>query len=732
MNNQNDASGLKHGAFHPDLMRQLRKTTGLRLHGVLSHELSANVSARVHPTKPLLLTAYYGAESRLDLWNLDSGKHLQEMQIRGEGGSEATGVMLLGPNGLLSSGAALPIRDLDLSPIGNFAAVACGNQIRLVTLNLEEEKIESLIELDADQSSVHGVAFSYQGDMLAGASNDGTIAVWSVSGRQILSRFKLEGARLRCISFSNDDLLLACGDTDGNVAVWDVVTGHQMAYFQAHEGEVRSVRFGPHGYLLATAGADGAIRLWDMAQASPFGKIMRHGDSIYDIVFHKQGGLLYSCSFDQRVGVWHLDTQELIDAYENDDAVLSIGRYQEDSHLVLATSSALKVLRFDHNPHNYSPPAQFTQGSSTHGLRGLPDDSLDSGISLVASMDGDVSLIGDLDNDYLEARRISELSQGNNNSIWGMPAVSASPPPQNSPPAQSPLGAPMPSANALHATPQERFPAPQPAPMAPTIMPPTAQVPGGAPLKTPLSKSSAPLKTPLSKPSAPLKTPLSKPNQAAVQSPLGPPPGFPPPPGLARPGAAPSAAQISSVRSNALEQRKKSDLAEKKESIRYQLAIAASILFSILAGAGAWVTAPTVEEVPEYMDAAEPILKEHNQKLAEEESDSEAEIERLQAKIQRVRQGAGTRNVQPIINEINKAIKTERERNTQAMSLFEEQLRQQTRDIREEHEPNTILRVAAVSAVTLAASLLSFWLLFFLLFGLKELRKEEEELNTPS
>ncbi len=402
----------KAGAFHPEALRQIRQSTSLKLDGVLSHQLMANVSICVHPNRRTVLTAYYGLESRLDLWDLSARSHLQSLHLTsGDGAGAMTGIMILGPAGPVS-GTALPIRDMSLSPSGELFAVGCANVVRLFAIE-GGVAMSELIELDGGQKGVHGVSFSHNGDLLACASDDGKVIVWSVARHHILSRFTLEACHLRAVAFSHDDLLVACGDTNGNIAVWDVVTGHQLAWFQGHASEVSALAFAPQGYLMATSGFDGLVKLWDMSSSRPFGEPMCHGDSVYDLAFSQDGALLYSCSFDHNVGVWRLDHQQLIDAYEDDDAVLALALTPGEEKILLVTSSAIKSL--DNRQRANAAVAQpggaaVDSEAAAAALSSVLNASIDS---MIASMDAEISvdgdvIVGELGVDYLKARRQTE------------------------------------------------------------------------------------------------------------------------------------------------------------------------------------------------------------------------------------------------------------------------------------------------------------------------------------
>lgn len=633
-----------HGSFTPDLMRKIRANSGLQLHGVLAAEQSANVGVCVHPRVPVMLTAFYGLESRLDLWNLDTGKHVQALQIRGEGNAEATGVMILGPNGPIS-GSALPIRDLALSPSGHLVALACGKQVRLVAVEQTGGSMEELIELAPQNAGVHAVAFSHSGEMLASASDDGQLVIWNVAAYHTLSTFHLPEARLRSVSFSSDDLLVATGDTDGNVAVWDVVTGHQMAYFQAHKGEVRCVRFGPHGYLLATCGVDGLIRLWDMAEAKPFGRPMAHGDSVYSLAMHRGGGLLYSCSFDGRIGVWRLDNQRLVDAYEDDAAVLAIAPYPDDGRLVSVTSSAVKVLTFRHDPRSVPPPENFALAAATGAA--LPE------LGQVAASQ-DEAIISDVDEDYLRARRGDSLSD-----IWSADTPGYRPAP------------PQPQAPA--------YPQPQAPPVAPLAD--MATLPAQPPVGQPPSPFGA---------AAPPPRPREP--RRVDSSPLVP--------------ARENQEQAEQVSADMALQRKRQELKARRQRKRLVIALLFCLTLGFMGAVVGYGTTPSPQDDPALEQRRAPIVATYDQQVEAAGDKHRASVAQLQERLDRARKNAPSAELRALVDELEAGIQQEKQRHRGELERLAQARDQQLASLVVEDPTAGLVRAAIGGAVTFFVGLL--------------------------
>jgi WD40 repeat protein len=127
-------------------------------------------------------------------------------------------------------------------------------------------KWRCLRTLEGHSKSVLGVAFSPNGQLIASASEDGTVKVWAAETGQVLrSLGKNNIGSLDAIAFSPDGQLIAAAGYDGEIKFWQTASGSAAGTLKGHSRFVSSLKFSPDGQHLLSTSYDNTLRLWTIA-----------------------------------------------------------------------------------------------------------------------------------------------------------------------------------------------------------------------------------------------------------------------------------------------------------------------------------------------------------------------------------------------------------------------------------------------------------------------------------
>ncbi|MES2923457.1 MAG: tetratricopeptide repeat protein [Verrucomicrobiota bacterium] len=109
---------------------------------------------------------------------------------------------------------------------------------------------------------LHGcLAFSRSGDMLAAGNWDGTLRIWDIRQRRLVTALKGHTAVVSDAQFFPDGRTLITTSEDRTLKFWDVETGQERITFKDQSGGKHSLSISPDGKTLASVAEGGAIIL---------------------------------------------------------------------------------------------------------------------------------------------------------------------------------------------------------------------------------------------------------------------------------------------------------------------------------------------------------------------------------------------------------------------------------------------------------------------------------------
>ncbi|KAI8938953.1 hypothetical protein NX059_004805 [Plenodomus lindquistii] len=174
--------------------------------------------------------------------------------------------------------------------------------------------------LHGHKKAISCVKFSPSGTLIASASADCTIKIWSYPSGTLEHTLEGHLAGISTLSWSPDSKILASGSDDKSIRLWDTSTGlaHPTPLI-GHHNYVYSIAFSPKGNMLVSGSYDEAVYVWDVRAARVMRSLPAHSDPVGGVDFVRDGTLIVSCSHDGLIRVWDTATGQCLRTLVHED-----------------------------------------------------------------------------------------------------------------------------------------------------------------------------------------------------------------------------------------------------------------------------------------------------------------------------------------------------------------------------------------------------------------------------
>ncbi len=186
---------------------------------------------------------------------------------------------------------------------------------------------------------INCVAFSNDGELLATASDDKTIRIWSLAtGKRIATLRGHEDAVL-CVEFSQNGKELLSGSKDTQIKLWNIEEEKEIKTYKSHKYQVNTIKFSPKNDYFVSGDSKGEIHIWRIEKAKSINVLTNHSKAINALVFSADEKYFASASDDNTVKLWTTTSFKLSKTYAAHSlAVLSIC-FSNDSKFLYSASA---------------------------------------------------------------------------------------------------------------------------------------------------------------------------------------------------------------------------------------------------------------------------------------------------------------------------------------------------------------------------------------------------------
>jgi WD40 repeat protein len=204
------------------------------------------------------------------------------------------------------------IRSVVWSPNGKFVAVG---DFSGVTKVVSAETGKTLLAFSPPDNQVNAVAVSPDGNLVAGATLDGTIDCWNVTGKE-QHLFVVPGEKFLDLAISPNGLEMVATSRSGNVLLFNLVTQGEPSKLQAYPGPARADRTAEcaafsHNSLSFATGSLTTLRIWETHTAQVKQEV-ECAANVNNVAFSPDDGIVATVHADGTLAVWNCNNgQEL-------------------------------------------------------------------------------------------------------------------------------------------------------------------------------------------------------------------------------------------------------------------------------------------------------------------------------------------------------------------------------------------------------------------------------------
>lgn len=149
--------------------------------------------------------------------------------------------------------------------------MGCGTSLSACS-SIRRSSNNPCVVLKGHEGSINAMAISFDGSLLATASEDSSCRIWDTETYTVHSEMYGHGQYVSCIAMSAKYVVTASADK--TIRKWDILTGQCLYIFTGHESVINNLLI--HGSLLFSTSYDKTARQWDIVSGECLQEYREH------------------------------------------------------------------------------------------------------------------------------------------------------------------------------------------------------------------------------------------------------------------------------------------------------------------------------------------------------------------------------------------------------------------------------------------------------------------------
>ncbi|XP_031373778.1 COMPASS-like H3K4 histone methylase component WDR5B isoform X1 [Punica granatum] len=194
--------------------------------------------------------------------------------------------------------------------------------------------------LTGHSRAVSCVKFSNDGTLLASASLDKTLIIWSSSSLSQLHRLVGHSDGVSDLAWSSDSQYICSASDDRTLRIWSARPPFDcLKTLKGHAHAVFCVNFNPQSELIASGSFDETIRVWETKTGRCLNVIKAHSMPLTSVHFNRDGSLIVSGSHDGSCKIWDTQNGTLLKTLIDDKVpAVSFAKFSPNGKFILVAT----------------------------------------------------------------------------------------------------------------------------------------------------------------------------------------------------------------------------------------------------------------------------------------------------------------------------------------------------------------------------------------------------------